>query len=120
MGVAHHAAYLVWFEAARTEYLRFLGFSYRHLEESGLFLPVVESLCRYRDPVTYDDVLKITARLQELRRVRITLAYRACKEDDSLSAEGYTVHALLNREGKPVSFPADLRAALAAALGSTK
>jgi len=120
MGVAHHAAYLVWFEAARTEYLRSLGFSYRFMEGSGLFLPVVESLCRYRDPVTYDDVLKISTRLQELRRVRITLAYRACKENDTLSAEGYTVHALLNREGKPIPFPADLRAALLAALESTK
>src|SRR5205807_7382740 len=32
MGVAHHAAYLVWFEAGRTEFIRVRGRSYAQIE----------------------------------------------------------------------------------------
>lgn len=120
MRVAHHAAYLVWFEAARTECLRALGFSYRQLEENGFYLPVVECFCRYRSSVSYDDMLVVSARVTELTRVKVTISYRASKEDGTLCAEGHTVHALLNREMKPSAFPPDLRAALATDLGPTK
>ncbi|HJM41942.1 MAG: hypothetical protein QGH70_04820 [Nitrospinota bacterium] len=39
MGVAHHAVYWIWFEAARTDLIRKLGFSYRRLEEEGYRMP---------------------------------------------------------------------------------
>lgn len=120
MRVAHHAAYLVWFEAARTEYLRFLGFPYRKLEEDGLYLPVVESFCRYCSPASYDDFLMVSARVTGLTRVKVTIAYRAVKEDGILCAEGHTVHALLNRQRKPVAFPPALRLALAACVQPIK
>ena len=35
MGVAHHAAYLVWFEAGRTEFIRGRGRSYAQIEAGG-------------------------------------------------------------------------------------
>ena len=36
MGIAHHAAYVTWFEECRIELLRNLGASYRELEERGV------------------------------------------------------------------------------------
>ena len=35
MGVAHHASYLVWFEAGRTELIRSGGRSYAQIEADG-------------------------------------------------------------------------------------
>jgi len=42
MGIAHHTAYLVWFEAGRTEYTRTMGMAYREVERGGTRLVVVE------------------------------------------------------------------------------
>jgi len=43
MGVAHHASYFSWMEAARTELMRGNGMSYRELEAKGFYLPVREA-----------------------------------------------------------------------------
>ncbi|HPR90758.1 MAG TPA: hotdog domain-containing protein, partial [Synergistaceae bacterium] len=50
MGVAYYANYLYWFEVGRTEFCRALGRSYADWEADGVFLPVVESHCRYKHP----------------------------------------------------------------------
>ncbi len=36
MGVVYYANYLVWFEVARTDLLRTLGWTYREMEETGV------------------------------------------------------------------------------------
>ena len=63
MGVAHHASFFVWFEAARTEFIRARGRSYADVEAAGWLLVVVEAQCRYRRPARYDDVLVIRTHL---------------------------------------------------------
>ena len=44
MGISYYANYFVWFEAARTEYFRALGFVYSEFEKQCIFLPVAEDL----------------------------------------------------------------------------
>ena len=43
-GVVYYANYLVWFEVARADLLRTLGWTYREMEESGVSLPVIDVL----------------------------------------------------------------------------
>ena len=43
MGVVYYANYFVWFEVARAELLRTLGWTYREMEESGVMLPVIDA-----------------------------------------------------------------------------
>ena len=50
MGVVYYANYFVWFEVARADLLRTLGWSYREMEHSGVSLPVIEAHCEYRQP----------------------------------------------------------------------
>ena len=40
MGVVYYANYFIWFEVARTDLLRHLGWSYREMEGTGVMLPV--------------------------------------------------------------------------------
>jgi acyl-CoA thioester hydrolase len=102
MGVAHHANYLVWFEAARTEFLRTSESSYADFERGGIFLPVREAACRYRTPAHYDDSLEVECSLEELTPARLSLAYRVTR-GATLVAEGQTVHAFLGPERRPVN-----------------
>ena len=105
MGVVYYANYLVWFETARTEYFRAKGMEYRKLEEEDkLYLPVVESYCRHRAPLGYDDIATVTAKLTDIGASRITFEYEV-KGRGKLAATGMTKHAFVDERGKPVNVP---------------
>lgn len=110
MRVAHHAAYLVWFEAGRTEYIRACGRSYAQVEEDGWLLVVIEAYCRYRQPARYDDVLTVRTRLRELGPVRLSFGYELVRAADGVMlADGWTVHAAVDRGGRVRRLPEALR-----------
>ena len=66
MGVVYHGHYFQYFEVARAESIRTLGFSYADMERMGVIMPVVEVQCRYLRPARYDDLLTVRVQLKEL------------------------------------------------------
>ena len=78
MGVVYYANYFVWFEVARTDLLRTLGWTYREMEDSGVMLPVIDAHCEYRRPARYDDEVEVrtTGRLTSPVRMDIRLRGR--------------------------------------------
>jgi acyl-CoA thioester hydrolase len=110
MGVAYYANYLKWFEIGRTELFRRVGSTYRSLEESGCFLPVYESYCRYHNPARYDDIIHIETTFSLPGKARLRFDYRLFhKQNRTLLAEGYTVHVCTDRDGRVLKPPAGLR-----------
>ena len=107
MGVVYYANYLRYFEASRAEYLRQLGSSGKHLDELGVALPVVEAHCKYRSPAHYDDLLDIELTISEKRAASMRFSYHI-RRDETLLAEGHTIHACINKEGRPCRFPSEL------------
>ena len=105
MGIVYHANYLPWFEVGRTTLLKELGVPYRKLEEEGFRLPVLEISAKYLRPAVYDDTLEIVTTLRERPLLRIFLEYEV-RRGDELLATGSTMHAFVDREGKPVRPPA--------------
>lgn len=106
MGVVYHGNYLPWFEVGRTTLLKEMGLSYRVLEEQGFRLPVLEVQVKYFRPAVYDDTVTIVTTLNDKPLLRIRLEYEV-KRGEELLATGYTVHAFIDREGKPVRPPAN-------------
>jgi len=107
MGIVYYANYLVYFERFRNELLRRTGSSYREWEERGILLPVVKACCRYRAPARYDDILTFSGRVYPFKQTRIRIDYRVLREG-ALLAEGHTIHACLNRSGRPTRVPEGL------------
>src|SRR6476620_917519 len=66
MGVVYHGHYFQYFESARAESIRQLGFTYADMEKMGVIMPVIEVQCRYLRPALYDDLLTIKVILKEL------------------------------------------------------
>ena len=103
MGVVYHGNYYRYFEVGRCEYLRALGYSYRGLEEAGISLPVVESRCRYRVPILYDQEIIIRTRIETFQGVKIAFDYQLLdQETGQLLAEGHTTHAFVGKDMKPL------------------
>lgn len=111
MGVAHHANYLSWFEMARVALLDELGCPYRALEADGFLLPVLETGVTYHRPTRFDDRLRVTVTLATKPGARFRLTYQV-HVGETLAAEGFTEHAFVNREFKPVKPAAAFVAAL--------
>ena len=106
MGVVYYAEYIHFFERARGAICREAGIGYGKIEEAGFMLPVREVECRYRHPAHYDDCVQICARIVEWRRASVRFRYEIWNEDRTqLLCEGMTLHAVVNREGRPVAVP---------------
>ena len=106
---AHHSRVYLWFEEARTELLRHLGKPYQEFEKEGIFFPVREGACRYRALARFDMLLTIAIDTVAVRGASLRFDYRIrCEE--ALIADGYTVHACVDRSGKVLRIPADVRA----------
>lgn len=116
--VAYHANYIVWFEVARGDYLRAIGFDYNRMEDEGAFVVVAEVHARYLAPVRYDDELTIVSRIDELRSRSLRFAYKVYRGEQQV-AEGWTAHVVVNREGRPISIPDDIRTAIEGPAGET-
>jgi acyl-CoA thioester hydrolase len=108
MGVVHHTVYPVWFEMARTELLRVSGTPYAQLESQGLLIMVVQMNVKYRRPAKYDDVLQVTAILRRAGGARIEHDYEV-RRDAELLVTGSTVLACVDRTGRVVAVPENLR-----------
>ena len=107
----YYARYLNLLEAARGEFFRHLGFTFRHLHETDTIFPVVDAHLRYRAAARYDDLLHIEVWLPELERVRLVFGYRITCED-RLIFEGSTVHACTSVHEKLKRIPDELAAKL--------
>ena len=71
MGIAHHSVYPVWFEVARTDFIKKLGVTYSEIEKMGVMLPLTEVTCKYYKGTRYEDELTVTARVLSVSPSRI-------------------------------------------------
>jgi acyl-CoA thioester hydrolase len=114
MGVVYYANYLVWFEVGRTDWLREHSWSYRDMEAEGFSLPVIEAQCAYRESARYDDELDIRTSGSLVSPVRVQFTYEVMRSTDgAVLATGRTVHATLDRNGRPCRLPERIRGLLA-------
>jgi len=111
MGVVYHGSYLPWLEVGRTALLKEHGMPYRELESDGFFLPVLEVGLRYLKPAKYDDTVVITTFLREKPTLRIRMDYELHRGDELL-VTAFTMHAFIDRNGRPVRPPAAFVAAM--------
>jgi acyl-CoA thioester hydrolase len=110
MGVVYYANFLVWFEVARADLLRSLGWTYRELEAAGVSLPVIEAHCEYARPARYDDEIEIRTEGQMVSPVRMRFNYTVLRRADQVvAAQGHTVHAAVDSSGRPCRLPARVK-----------
>ena len=103
-GIVHHSVYPIWYELARTDLSKQAGFPYSKMEECGLMTPLVELNCKYHSPAYYDDELVVTATVSKLTPVRVVFSYEVYRGNiEKPICTGYTVHAIVNKDMKPIN-----------------
>jgi acyl-CoA thioester hydrolase len=98
MGIVHHSNYIKFFEAARTEWLRAAGLTYAEMERRGVMMPIVEVNVKYRQPAYYDELISVTASVDELPMARMVFKYEIHGEDGREIATGSTTLGFIDKE----------------------
>lgn len=109
MGIVYHGNYAQYFEVARVEALRALGFSYAKMEEEGVLLPVREHTHRFHKPARYDEELTIKVSVPTLPGTRFTFVYEVVNEQGEIITTGETILVFVSAETmRPMKPPVEL------------
>ena len=106
MGVVYYANYFVWFEVGRTDCCAKPAGPIARWKPTAIALPVIEAHCAYRESARYDDEIEIRTTGALLSPVRVQFDYEVVRRADAATlATGHTVHATLDRGGRPCRLP---------------
>lgn len=106
MSYVYYGNYASYFEVARVEAFRHIGFSYKEMEEAGIMMPVLEYKTKYIKPAKYDDLLSIKVYIKQKPGVRITFEYEVYNENGALLTQAETTLVFVTSStGKPVHPP---------------
>src|SRR6478609_6251762 len=108
MSYVYYGNYAAYFEVARVETFRFLGLSYKAMEEMGVMMPVLEYKSKYIRAAKYDDLLTIKVKIPVKPGVRIHFEYEVFNEEGTLLNVSETTLVFVNiQSGKPCLPPED-------------
>lgn len=107
----YHAAYLKFFERARTEFLRAHGIHHSELIAEGLAFAVREMTISYDRPAHIDDLLEARTIMSKAGGASFMLNQTLVRNGEIICRAG-VVAVLLNERGRPVRLPARLRGLL--------
>jgi acyl-CoA thioester hydrolase len=109
-GVVYHANYLKWFERARTEWLRALGYSQDKLmTEVSIAFTVASIEILYRRPARLDDEVEVFTSIAELKNVSLTFSQvlrRTAAPDEILAKASVRVACVDAKTFMPKRIPA--------------
>ena len=111
MNVVYHGNYAQYFEVARAEAIREMGFTYKEMEAAGIAMPIVELHTKFLRPAHYDDLLTIKTELRELPADhRIEFHHMVYNEEGKLLTIGRVVLYFLDAVTKTrTHMPASLK-----------
>tara|TARA_B110001452_G_C15184888_1_gene411544 strand:+ start:412 stop:813 length:402 start_codon:yes stop_codon:yes gene_type:complete len=105
-GVVYHSNYLNFYERARTEFLRNLGFEQDILLEQGLAFVVRKCELDYLVAARFNDQLVVTVEIEQLKRASIVFKQKITTIDGNLLSTALVVVVSVALEHmKPTAIP---------------
>ena len=119
-GVVFYANYLKFFERARTEWLRALGFGQQQMRaEQRLLFVVTDTQVRFLKPARLDDELTVTVQLASAARATLSLAQTALRGPALLADSRITLACVEAESFRPRRLPKSILDALASQPGKS-
>ncbi|AZI14904.1 tol-pal system-associated acyl-CoA thioesterase [Avibacterium paragallinarum] len=114
-GVVYHARYLHFFERARTEYLRQLGFSQQHLLNERNYAFVVKTMqIDYRLAAKLDDLLMVETTVSGIKGATILFSQQIKRDNVVICTAEVKVACVDLSKMKPAAIPEEIKAAFKA------
>jgi len=108
-GVVYYANYLKFFERARTERLRAIGFEQDQIRAScGVIFAVKSAQVDYIRPARFNDALVVSAKVAELKRASLSFTqaiHRGNPQGEVLCKADFRIACLSDGELRPTPIP---------------
>lgn len=102
--IVWHGNYPKYFEVARCKLLELIGFTYKDMELSGFFFPIIDINIKYVKPLVFGQSFSITATLKEWRN-KLTIDYRICdSQTNEVLTKGYTSQIAVSMPDQTTQF----------------
>jgi acyl-CoA thioester hydrolase len=112
-GIVFYANYLKFFERARSEWLRSLGFEQEALRrDAGIAFVVSETSVRYLRPARLDDVLSVSVEVRHLGQASLEIGQQARRADELLAEATIRIGCVELGTFRPCRIPNDIRDSL--------
>ena len=118
-GIVYYANYLKFFERARTEWLRNLGFEQSQLQLENILFVVKSLQVDYQSSAKLDDLIEVTVGIKKISKVAIELqqsVFLATQHSDAekklLASATIKLACIAADTGKVAAIPTDVAAAM--------
>jgi len=110
-GVVYYANYLKYLEEARTEYLLSRGIELTKLAEKGIWFVVARVEIDYKAPVHYQEKLRVSARVEEIKLSTVTF-FQEIRKADKTVVKATTTLVCVGKDLRPMRVPEEIRIAV--------
>jgi len=108
MGYVYYGNYPLYYEVARTDMIRKIGWTYSKMEKSGIMMPVVSLNVKYIHPAFYDDELTVKVTVKDSPTTKMYFEYEVFNEKGKLINTGNTTLVFVDmKTGRPTKAPND-------------
>lgn len=106
MGVVYYGEYPRFYEIGRSEMIRDLGYTYKELEKTGVFMPVSTVNAKYHKPIYYDELITIETTLKKMPMARMVFYHTIINEKKEVVHTAEVTLVFLSSEtNRPVRVP---------------
>lgn len=103
MGIVHHSNYIRWFEEARIDFLKQMGYTFKKIEDEGIMIPVLSVESTYRKPMRFGDTFVVKIIPGVFNGIKFNMKYEIRKKgEDEVFTTGESSHCFVNNEMKPI------------------
>ena len=99
-----HGHYYKYFEVVRTKLFQSIDYDVLQMKASGYSWPIIETFCKYVQPMLYNQLIQVSAKIQEYEN-RLKIIYRIsdAKTDEKL-ATGHTTQVAVDMKNNEMCF----------------
>ena len=108
-GVVYYANYLKFFERARTEFLREIGYEQKNLMEQGAIFVVREVAIEFKKPAYLDQQIEVHTRIIKAGKVSFDFTQEVITDEGNLLCGGIVKCGCLSLKNfQPIALPSKL------------
>ena len=108
-GVVYYANYLKFFERARTELLRTIGYNQKDLMDEGSIFIVRESKIKFKKPTYLDQDIEVHTQIKNVGKVTFDFSQKVLEDGDVLSCKALIKCGCISvSDFKPKALPEEL------------